>query len=121
MTSADDDIFPTEIGVDRGARTLHISFETGESFVLGAELLRVHSPSAEVQGHSPSEKKTVAGKARVGITDVEPVGNYAIRILFDDGHHTGIYSWSYLHELGLRQDALMKEYEAELAAKGLGR
>ncbi|WP_404382502.1 gamma-butyrobetaine hydroxylase-like domain-containing protein [Caenispirillum salinarum] len=121
MSGAGDRIYPEEIGVDRGARTLHITFETGESFVLGAELLRVYSPSAEVQGHSPAEKKTVAGKSGVGITDVEPVGNYAIRILFDDGHHTGIYTWTYLHELGHRQDELMKDYEADLAAKGLGR
>jgi DUF971 family protein len=121
MSAAGDRIYPEEIGVDRGARTLHITFETGESFVLGAELLRVYSPSAEVQGHSAAEKKTVAGKRQVGIADVEPVGNYAIRIIFDDQHHTGIYTWAYLHELGHRQDELMKDYEADLATKGLSR
>lgn len=121
MSSAGDRIWPEEIGVDRAARTLHVTFETGETFELGAELLRVYSPSAEVQGHSPAEKKTVAGKKAVNIADVEPVGNYAIRIIFDDGHSTGIYTWTYLHELGHRQDELMKEYQAELANKGLSR
>lgn len=121
MSAAGDRVWPEEIGVDRAARTLHIAFETGERFELGAELLRVYSPSAEVQGHSPAEKQTVAGKKAVNISDVEPVGNYAIRIVFDDGHHTGIYSWTYLHELGHRQEQLMEDYEAELGARGLSR
>lgn len=113
--------WPEEIGVDRGARTLTIAFEGGERYELPAELLRVYSPSAEVQGHSPAEKKTVAGKRGVGISDLEPVGNYAVRIIFDDGHSTGIYTWHYLHDLGRRQIELMRDYEAELAQKGLSR
>lgn len=113
--------WPEEIGVDRAARTLTIAFEGGERFELPAELLRVYSPSAEVQGHSPAEKKTVAGKRTVGISDLEPVGNYAVRIIFDDGHSTGIYTWHYLHDLGHRQVELMRDYEAELAQKGLSR
>lgn len=115
------DAWPEEIGVDRAERTLTVAFDTGEKFVLSAEYLRVHSPSAEVQGHSPAEKKTVAGKRGVGISDLEPVGNYAVRILFDDGHSTGIYTWQYLLDLGRRQGDLMAAYEAELAAKGLSR
>lgn len=115
------DVWPEEIGVDRAARTLIIAFDNGERYELTAELLRVHSPSAEVQGHSPAEKKTVAGKRGVGISDLEPVGNYAVRILFDDGHTTGIYTWQYLHDLGRGQEELMRAYAAELSAKGLSR
>ncbi len=114
-------VWPEEIGVDRAERTLTLVFDSGERFVLPAEFLRVHSPSAEVQGHAPDQKKTVAGKRGVGITDLEPVGNYAVRIVFDDGHSTGIYTWPYLHDLGRRQEALMAAYEADLAAKGLSR
>jgi DUF971 family protein len=83
--------------------------------------LRVFSPSAEVQGHSPAERRTVGGKRLVGIDGVEPIGNYAVRLTFDDGHSTGIYSWSYLHELGREQDQNWTAYLAELKAKGLGR
>lgn len=114
-------VWPEEVGVDRADRTLTIAFDTGERFVLPAEFLRVHSPSAEVQGHSPSQKQTVAGKRGVGITDLEPVGNYAVRIVFDDGHSTGIYTWQYLHDIARRQGELMVAYEAELAARGLSR
>ena len=98
-----------------------ISFEGGTSFVLPAEYLRVESPSAEVQGHNPDERKTVAGKREVGITEVNPIGNYAVRLVFDDLHSTGIYSWEYLHELGRDRDARWQNYLDELAGKGLTR
>jgi len=92
--------WPTELRLDTQKRTLTASFDTGESFALPAEYLRVESPSAEVQGHSPAEKRIVTGKQNVQIEAIEPVGNYAVRLVFDDGHDTGLYSWDYLHELG---------------------
>lgn len=112
---------PTEIRVKKEQRTLEIDFDDGASFSLPAEFLRVHSPSAEVQGHSPSERQTVPGRRHVGIVEVEPVGNYAIRISFDDLHDTGIYSWRTLYDFGRRQDALWQEYLGDLEAKGLSR
>lgn len=96
-------------------------FDTGQAFSLPAELLRVMSPSAEVQGHSPEQRVTVPGKRGVAIRDVRAVGNYAVQIVFDDGHDTGYYRWPYLFDLGTRQDDLMQAYLAELAAKGLNR
>jgi DUF971 family protein len=113
--------WPVEIRVRRAERRLEIDFDDGASFSLPAELLRVESPSAEVQGHTPSQKVTVGGKSGVGIRELDPVGNYAVRILFDDGHSTGIYTWSYLHRLGREQDQLWKAYVDALAAKGLSR
>lgn len=98
-----------------------VTFEGGESFSLPAELLRVESPSAEVQGHGPDQKIVVAGKREVAIVAVEPVGNYAVRITFDDLHDTGIYSWDLLHELGRRRDELWRRYLAALEEKGLSR
>ena len=115
------DIWPTELRLRKDRRPLAVSFDNGESFELDAEYLRVRSPSAEVQGHSPAERKTVAGKKNVAITEVQPVGNYAVRLVFDDLHSTGIYSWPYLRELGQRRDAYWREYLEELAAKGLSR
>ena len=112
---------PTEIRVDRAAKQLEVSFDDGAHFILPAEYLRVQSPSAEVQGHSPAERRTVAGRRHVGIRAVEPVGNYAIRILFDDMHDTGIYSWEYLHALGREQGNRWRAYLDELASKGLSR
>jgi DUF971 family protein len=91
---------PTELRLDASKSTLTIVFDSGEHYALTAEYLRVESPSAEVQGHSPDQKKTVVGKETVKIQALEPVGNYAVRIMFDDGHDTGLYSWDYLHELG---------------------
>ena len=88
--------WPLEIRVKQAEQRLEIDFDDGQTFTYPAELLRVESPSAEVQGHTPSQKVTVPGKRRVGIVRLEPVGNYAVRIVFDDGHSTGIYSWSYL-------------------------
>ncbi len=92
--------WPTELRLDPAKATLTVAFESGERFALPAEYLRVESPSAEVQGHSPDQKQIVRGKDKVTITALEPVGNYAVRIVFDDGHDTGFFSWDYLHELG---------------------
>ena len=121
MAGSDDAPWPTDIKVDRKEKTLTIVFNNGESFCLTAELLRVESPSAEVQGHGPSQKVTVAGRRHVGIMDVEPVGNYAIRIKFDDLHDTGIYSFAYLHHLGKNQDRAWQAYLDALEDQNLSR
>lgn len=113
--------WPTEIRLSKDRRTLHVTFEDGASHALAAELLRVESPSAEVQGHHPSQKTIVAGKAAVEILKVEPVGHYAVKLTFDDMHDTGLYAWDYLRELGERQGEKMLAYEAALAEKGLSR
>lgn len=113
--------WPTELKLDAEKRTLQVSFDDGECFALPAEMLRVLSPSAEVQGHSPEQRVTVSGKKNVRITQLTPVGNYAIRIAFDDGHDTGLYVWDYLRDLGENQDARFQSYLDELAAKGLTR
>ncbi|MDK9696840.1 MAG: DUF971 domain-containing protein [Siculibacillus sp.] len=112
---------PTEIRLTKDRRTLIVSFEGGERHELTAEFLRVMSPSAEVQGHSPAERRTVGGKRDVEIIGVEPVGNYAVRLKFDDLHDTGIYTWSHFAELGRDHDALWARHLEELAAKGLKR
>ena len=113
--------WPTELRVDRAAKTLTVTFDNGERFVLPAELLRVESPSAEVQGHGPSQKTILAGRRHVGIMALEPVGNYAVRIRFDDLHDTGMYSWRYLHHLGKTQDKLWADYLKALEQRGLSR
>ena len=92
--------WPVELNFSRAERVLTIAFDDGVSFKLPAEYLRVESPSAEVQGHGASQKQLVAGKRKVGFSAVEPVGRYAVRIVFDDGHDTGLFSWTYLHQLG---------------------
>jgi DUF971 family protein len=115
------DSWPTELRLDKDKRALTVTFDDGESFVLSAELLRVLSPSAEVQGHSEAQRVTVAGKKNVGIVRLEPVGNYAARIVFDDGHDTGLFVWEYLRELGEQRDARWQAYLKDLAAKGLSR
>ncbi len=112
---------PTEIKVKKAEKRLDISFDDGQSFAIAAELLRVESPSAEVQGHSPDEKKLVAGRSHVGIIGVEAVGNYAIKIVFDDLHDSGIYTWDYLYQLGQNQDSLLAAYVAALDEAGLSR
>lgn len=112
---------PTEIRVSRDRRMLSASFDNGEKFDIEAELLRVRSPSAEVQGHSPDQRVLVHGKRHVGIMKIHPVGNYAIRIEFDDMHSTGIFTWDFLHEMGRRREAYWAEYEKELADKGRSR
>lgn len=112
---------PTELRVSRDRRLLTVSFAGDERFELPAEMLRVLSPSAEVQGHSPDQRVTVGGKREVAIRQIEPVGNYAVRIVFDDGHDTGIFTWSYLHTLGHEKDERWRSYLDELAQKGLSR
>jgi DUF971 family protein len=111
----------TELRLNKAARTLHVEFDDGTQFSLPAEYLRVESPSAEVQGHGPQQKRTVPGKRGVAIIAVEPVGNYAVRLVFDDLHDTGIYSWDYLHELGREKERRWSVYLAALAAQGLTR
>ena len=113
--------WPTELRLSKDRRVLRVAFDDGAAFDLPAEYLRVMSPSAEVQGHSPSERKTVPGKRDVEILAVDPVGNYAVKLRFDDMHDTGIYGWDYLHELGAREREKWANYLADLAAKGLSR
>lgn len=113
--------WPVEIRHKQAERVLEVEFDNGACFTLPAELLRVESPSAEVQGHSPSQKQLIAGRREVGMMAIEPVGNYAIRISFDDLHDTGIFTWSYLYELGANLDAVWKDYLAALEAAGLSR
>ena len=116
-----DGAWPTELRVDKDKRTLTVRFDDGKHFSLPAELLRVLSPSAEVQGHSEAQRVTVAGKKDVRIARIEPVGNYAARIVFDDGHDTGLFVWEYLRDLGENQEARWQAYLTDLAAKGLAR
>ena len=115
------DVWPTELRVSSDRKLLTVAFDSGERFELTAELLRVLSPSAEVQGHSPEQRITVGGKRNVEIIKVEPVGNYAVRITFDDMHDTGLFSWTYLHKLGTEKEARRQTYLDELAEKGLKR
>ena len=119
--SADSYPWPLELRVDRAAKTLTVAFDDGASFTLPAEFLRVESPSAEVQGHGPGQKQILAGRRHVGIMELEPVGNYAVRITFDDLHSTGIYSWRYLYHLGQNQERLWAAYLDALAHQGLSR
>jgi len=112
---------PTEIRLKKDEKVLEVDFDDGAGFCLPAELLRVESPSAEVQGHGPHEKTIIAGRRHVGIQSVEPVGNYAIRITFDDLHDTGIYSWDTLYDFGRRQKEIWNGYLAALEARGLSR
>src|SRR6267154_5520790 len=113
--------WPVELRLKRAQKLLEVAFDDGSQFSLPAEYLRVESPSAEVQGHGPGQKTLVAGRAHVGIIALEPIGNYAVRITFDDLHDTGIYSWAYLHQLGRRQDQLWRTYLHGLAQQGLSR
>jgi len=113
--------WPTDItAMDKG-RVLEVAFDDGQVIRLTAERLRVESPSAEVQGHSPSERRTVAGKENVQILELHPVGNYAVRLVFDDLHSTGIFSWDYLHELGQNRERYWRDYLVELKDKQLSR
>lgn len=115
------EIWPTELRAKPNGTHLVITFENGEAFELPAEFLRVESPSAEVKGHGKGQEVTVPGKRNVSITSLEPVGNYAVRIIFSDGHSTGLYSWSLLLELGREQDQLWLAYLDKLEAEGLSR
>ena len=117
----DAQAWPSELRLRKDRKTLTVSFEGGETFDLPAEYLRVKSPSAEVQGHSAEERKTVPGKRNVAIIEVLPVGNYAVRLVFDDMHSTGIFGWDYLLELGRNQARYWQDYLDELAAKKLSR
>lgn len=112
---------PTEIRLKRDEKVLEVDFEDGRSFCLPAEYLRVESPSAEVQGHHPSQKTMVAGRRHVGIMGLEPVGTYAVRIRFDDMHDTGLYTWDWLYHLGANQETLWAAYLAALDEQGLSR
>jgi DUF971 family protein len=113
--------WPTELRLRKDRKALAVTFDSGESFELAAEYLRVRSPSAEVQGHSPSERRTVSGKQDVQILEVHPIGNYAVRLVFDDMHSTGIFSWDYLFELGQNREQYWRDYLSELAEKNLSR
>jgi len=121
MTTDDTQPWPSELRLQKDRKTLTVTFAGGERFDLPAEYLRVKSPSAEVQGHSPDQRITVPGKKNVEIIEVLPVGNYAVRLVFDDMHSTGIFGWDYLHELGHNRAKYWHEYLDELAAKNLRR
>jgi DUF971 family protein len=112
---------PTEIKLHQKSNELEVSFNDGAHFRFTCEFLRVYSPSAEVRGHGPGQEVLQIGKKNVGISAIDPVGNYAVKLRFTDGHDTGIYSWDYFHELGTNQDALMKQYLARLQAAGASR
>ena len=120
MDAAQTD-WPTEIRLAEGGRTLKVAFESGTAYDLPAEYLRVMSPSAEVQGHSRKERKTIGGKRLVAIIGIEPVGTYAVRLSFDDMHSTGLFTWSYLQDLGRSQPETWASYLAELEVRGLSR
>ena len=113
--------WPTDLVFDRAAKALHASFDDGASFDIPFELLRVESPSAENKGHGADAPPPVKGKAHVGVVRAEPVGRYAVRIVFDDGHDTGLYAWSYLQTLDTERDKRWAEYLSSLAQKGLSR
>ncbi|MGG7517588.1 gamma-butyrobetaine hydroxylase-like domain-containing protein [Allorhizobium undicola] len=115
------DVWPTEIRISEDRRLLTIRFDDGKAYGLPAEMLRVLSPSAEVQGHGPGQKKTVPGKRNVTIRNAIATGNYAVRLVFDDGHDSGIFTWTYLRELGEQGAEKFAAYERELAEKGLAR
>ena len=112
---------PTEISLHKVSRVLELSFEDGSNFKLPAEYLRVYSPSAEVQGHGPGQDVLQIGKEDVNIDNIEPIGHYAIKLVFDDNHDTGIYSWDYLYELGVTYDERWQHYLERLEAEGYKR
>jgi DUF971 family protein len=121
MSVNDTDAWPSELRLHKDRKTLTVTFEGGERFDLPAEYLRVKSPSAEVQGHSAEERKTVPGKRNVEILEVLPIGNYAVRLVFDDMHDTGIFGWEYLRELGHNYARHWQDYLDELASKNMSR
>jgi len=112
---------PTEIRLNRDEKLLEVDFDDGQKFKITTELLRVESPSAEVQGHSPEQKKLVGGRRNVGIMEITPVGNYAVALKFDDLHDSGIYTWDFLYNMGQNQDAIWDNYLKELDAAGMSR
>lgn len=113
--------WPTELRLSADKRGLAIAFEDGTAGQVSAELLRVNSPSAEVQGHNPDEKILLAGKRNVTITGIEPIGNYAVKLVFDDGHASGIYSWPLLRDFVVQGPQWQADYEAEIARRGWSR
>ncbi|MBU0620551.1 MAG: DUF971 domain-containing protein [Gammaproteobacteria bacterium] len=115
------EVQPTEIILHQQSKTLEIAFNDNKRFTLPAEFLRVYTPSAEARGHSPGQETLQVGKRQVGIKGVEPVGTYALKIDFDDGHDSGLYTWDYLHEMGRYQDAMWQEYLNKLEAAGASR
>ena len=119
--STDTEAWPSELRLHKDKKTLTVIFDGGEAYHLPAEYLRVKSPSAEVQGHSAEERKTVPGKRDVMIIEVLPVGNYAVRLVFDDLHSTGIFGWDYLRDLGRNRDRYWQDYLDEMAVKNLTR
>ncbi len=121
MTDSEKTPWPQEIRYLSAEKRLEITFENGEAYSYPAELLRVESPSAEVQGHGPGQKTLITGRRHVGIMEIEPVGNYAIRIKFDDLHDTGLYSWDYLYWLGRDLETVWADYLSELENRGLSR
>ena len=112
---------PQRVRLDKATGSLELHYADGAIALLSGEYLRVESPSAEVRGHGPGQKQIVAGKRHVGIARIEPVGNFAARLVFDDGHDSGLYTWRYLAELGATQEKVFADYLAALAAEGLGR
>lgn len=118
---AEQKITPTDITLHSKSHMLEVSFNDGNTFQLPAEYLRVYSPSAEVQGHGPGQEVLQTGKRDVNVTQVEPVGNYAVKLHFDDGHNTGLYSWDYLYELGSRKEQYWQDYLNALERAGARR
>jgi DUF971 family protein len=116
VSKATPQAWPHELVVKRGARLLVVSFDDGARFDIAHELLRVESPSAQVQGHSASQKNIVVGKSNVAIVGMEPVGRYGVRIVFDDGHDSGLFTWDWLYRLGRDQEALMAAYRGAVGA-----
>ena len=112
---------PTEITLHQKSRSLEIAFDDGARYTLPFEFLRVYSPSAEVRGHGPGQEVLQVGKQNVNLTDVEPVGSYALKLTFDDGHDSGLYTWEYLHELGRDQETMWREYLQKMEAAGESR
>ena len=112
---------PRSITVHGASRVLEVGFSDGASFRIPFELMRIYSPSAEVQGHGPGQEILQTGKREVGLVELEPVGNYAVKPVFSDGHDTGIFSWDLLYELGAKQEQLWADYQARLAAAGVDR
>ncbi len=112
---------PTKIKLHRRSRILELVFDDGSRFELSCEFLRVYSPSAEVRGHGPGQEVLQTGKENVNIERIEPVGQYAVRLCFDDGHDTGLYSWDLLYDLGRRKDELWQRYLQRLAEAGASR
>ena len=112
---------PNEIRLHQKSRVLEVVFDDGKVFRLPCEFLRVHSPSAEVRGHGPGQETLQTGKEDVQITEVEPVGNYAVKLVFSDGHDTGLYSWDYLYDIGTHQDSMWRHYLERLQLAGIER